>query len=754
MARWLLYAAIFLTPLFFLPWTLFPLNLNKQFLLTSLVLLALISWLIKSVVKGELIFAKNYLSWFVLALVAFTGLSAFFSKSRSFRFVGLEGSEVDVLINLLTFGLLYFLLGSVSKKESELKNFLSCFLWSSLLVLLMSVSHFLGFWFWPWSFTKVVTFNTIGTTNALAIYFGLALVVLLSLICKRVFVSRVAKIATGIFAAALFISILLISYWPVFIGLALIMLALLTNNNFISKWLLLSVAIVSIFIVLVSFNFIKLKLPIFDLPAEITPSLQASWNVAKNTIQEGAKNFVFGSGPATFSYQYSLYRNPSLNSTSFWDLRFSQGYNAILTHLVNWGFIGTILFLAVLIYSLILISKLFFNKHASGSSLAWAIESGIVYLVLLLFFYPQNYVLYFSLFLFLGLLVAKNSIISDKYQSLSLTESSRKTFIFSLGMMILVALSTLALYINGQRYIGALYFAQGVKIANTSGDIDQALPYLLSGLDLDPKNDSYLQTLSSAFLIKVNNDLNKANLLSKALQMARRSTEVNPRNSANWLILAKTYESIILLVSGAAEESFKAYDEAIKLEPNNPAIYAGLGRAHLALADRFTQELSGINKEKRNLEYSLAIANFDKALSLKSDYAPAHFSLVQVFDRQGKTEEAIARGERLRSIALSDSDKSNDVGILFQLGLLHYQAGRLNKSRDFFESVAQLAPDYSNALYFLGLIYDKQGDSKGALELFRKISKLNPQNEEVKKIISNLISGRSALSGVKEAPVE
>ncbi len=773
-SKWCLYLAVFLTPLFFLPFTLFPVNLNKQFLLTSLVIIAFIIWLIGGIAKKELIYAKSHLNWLVLVLTIFVAASAFFSRSYHVGFMGMEGNEVDVFINVITFGLLYFLLASSIKKEAELKGLLNCFLLSSLLVLLMSVSQFLGLWFWPWSFAKNVTFNTVGTTNALGVYLGLALVVIITQIYNKVFVSNISKILSSIFGSALFISILLIGYWPIFIGL-IVFASILMIVNLKSKKnfkLPLSILALSALFLLINFNFIKIQLPVFNLPAEITPSFQASWNIAKSTIQEGVKNFIFGSGPATFGYQYSLHRDVSLNSTPFWNSRFSQGYNAFLTHLVSWGFVGTIIFKVILLFSLLLIFKLLAKKYLPNQSNIREIEMGLLYLILLLFFYPQNYVLYFSLFLFLGFLVAKESIVENRYQSISLFGSSQRTLSFSLALMSLLVLVVAVLYVNTQRYIGAIYFAYGVGVANEADDIDKALPYLLSGLDLDHKNDLYLQVLSSAFLIKINNILGLDNLpvsdlqvqfssnIDSALQMARRSTEVNSGNSLNWLALARVYESMILFVSGSAEESFKAYDNAIKLEPNNPALFTGLGRAHLSLADRLTQEKE--TKEKINTEHGLAIVNFDKALVLKPDFAPAHFSLVQVFDRQNKTEEAIARGERLRAVVLSDNNSDNDVGILFQLGLLHYQAGRFNESKDLLEEAIQLVPDYSNALYFLGSIYDKQGDTKGALELFSRISKLNPDNEEIRQIILNLQDGHSALNDItgkdvrsrKEAPIE
>jgi tetratricopeptide (TPR) repeat protein len=62
----------------------------------------------------------------------------------------------------------------------------------------------------------------------------------------------------------------------------------------------------------------------------------------------------------------------------------------------------------------------------------------------------------------------------------------------------------------------------------------------------------------------------------------------------------------------------------------------------------------------------------------------------------------------------------------------------------------KLAENYSNAMYFLGLTYDKLGDKQKALEQFQKVSDLNPDNADVKKIVSNLQAGKKALDGLDQ----
>jgi tetratricopeptide (TPR) repeat protein len=80
------------------------------------------------------------------------------------------------------------------------------------------------------------------------------------------------------------------------------------------------------------------------------------------------------------------------------------------------------------------------------------------------------------------------------------------------------------------------------------------------------------------------------------------------------------------------------------------------------------------------------------------------------------------------------------------------------------ERAVSLNTNYSNARYFLGLIYDRQGDKERALKEFAQIEILNPDNQEGKVILQNLREGRGALESIvppaeppekrKEAPVK
>jgi len=65
-----------------------------------------------------------------------------------------------------------------------------------------------------------------------------------------------------------------------------------------------------------------------------------------------------------------------------------------------------------------------------------------------------------------------------------------------------------------------------------------------------------------------------------------------------------------------------------------------------------------------------------------------------------------------------------------------------------------LDPDFANARYFLGLLYDQAEDKESALDQFQRIAKLNPDNEHIQQIIANLKAGLPALGSPELGPPE
>ena len=92
--------------------------------------------------------------------------------------------------------------------------------------------------------------------------------------------------------------------------------------------------------------------------------------------------------------------------------------------------------------------------------------------------------------------------------------------------------------------------------------------------------------------------------------------------------------------------------------------------------------------------------------------------------------------------------------LFFRLGLLYYKKESWNEAREEFKGAVAINKDYSNARYFLGLVYDKQKEKKLAIEQFERVMELNPENETVKSILDNLKNGKEALAGLDDQQIQ
>lgn len=306
-----------------------------------------------------------------------------------------------------------------------------------------------------------------------------------------------------------------------------------------------------------------------------------------------------------------------------------------------------------------------------------------------------------------------------------------------------------------QNYVAEVYHSRGLSFL-AQRNYDKAIQSMEKAIKINPKMDIYWRDLSQAYLFKLQDLIRTSQslsaektrneilfLASKSVNAAKTATDLNPKNVANWNVRGYIYQSMIGILGGSDDWAIKSYKKALEIEGNNPFIYTQLGRSYLGKAD-LAKQMKKEDKEKKDLEE--AMKNFQEALKIKSDYAPALYQIAQVYIREGKTKEGIKKLEEAQAVA------PLDVGLAFQLGVLYYSNGEIDKAQGEFEKAVKISPEYSNARYYLGLIYDQKGEKEKAIEQFKEIEKYNPDNKLVKNILQNLKSGKSALEGISNLP--
>ena len=754
-SRLSLYVLGALIPLWFLPITQNSLDFQKQALLAVLVFAGVVTWMAALLQAGK---ATIRLAWQAPLLLAFLAaglLSVLFSLWPAGSFWGFP---LDITNGFLTQALFICFAFLVMNAFSETKQ-----LFKLLLVTLFSVfaaSLFAGaqifklLSFLPFPFASTQLFNTLGSPNGIAMIAAALLPLALALwFVSRFFLRLLLWIVVGVFFATL-VFVKFSSAWIVCITGLLVLLALGMWNMKKRKesgWIFLPVGflVLSLFFLLV-----RMQIPgIPQLPAEVSPSWQGELGILSQTLKEHA---LFGSGPGTFVFDYSKFHSPALNQTTFWGTRFSAGAAQVLDIAVTLGALGILVFIALLVTTLFASFRALFGSNPeSGQNGSWLVGLGMTAsfasLVVSFMLYPANFTLWFLFWMLLGGL----GMFASKDMKVSLAPPSLLSVASSFVFLLVLVFGLGLLFVGGQRYAAELYYMGSARLAQ-QGDVEGAIEKLQTALRLNPGMDLYWRDIAQLFLARIGR-INQDDSLSgeqkqqqtqvavnNAVSAVRNATTVAPANVANWNVQGSVSQNL-LAVAGAKELAVQAYEQAAKLEPASPFAWGELGRVYVLFANQ-----QGIPATLKDESLQKAFENLDRAIQLKSDYAPAHFLKAAAYELQGKSAEAASQLEALKVAS------PKDVGLAFQLGMVYWQKEDVARAQREFLSAKQLNPNYSNALYMLGLTYDKQGNKSAALREFRQVSSLNPENEGVKSIIKNLEEGKPALEGIvsSEPPIQ
>lgn len=751
-----LYLVLLLAPIFFFPLTQNVLDFPKQFLVLVLVLISLIGWLGKIIFEGKLILNQNKIFYLVLFLIFISLLlSLAFSLNPRFSLFGSPLEVSDSFLTLILFLLFTFLLFNSFETKIEFLYLIFFLLFGGAIAGIFNLFQIYNIFIFPFDFSKTSSFNFIGTPNSLAVFETLLLPISLALLFKS---KGKFKIIFGFLSAILFLNIILINFKTAWL---LLIIEILILSVFIfgekvkveSLSILMAVLVISIF-----FYFFPLPLPWFpSLPPEISLSLPAEVYIIREAFKNSLKNLILGTGPATFIFDYSLYRSPLLNQTIFWGTRFSRGHSIFFDWILTKGIFGGLIFLFLFVFSFIFIFSKLGEKNQKDEffEIKLGLSSALIGSIFSAFLYPFNFSLFFIFWFLVGgvlFFLNQKSIIID-FSSPAIILLTNTIFV----LVIVFSLSTI--FTQVQKFIADVYYFKGIR-ASQIGNLDLAINYLQRAININSSLDLYWRDLSQVYLSKANavsqdsrltleekRDLTNSALVSGA-QAIERAIAILPQNVANWNVRGFFYQNLVG-IERAAEQSLNSYQMAIQLEPVSPYSYAEKGRVYILMAQDFAKK-GDEKSQKENLNFAISI--LQKSLELKPDYAPAHYLLAVAYDQLGESEQAISKLEETKSIA------PGDFGLSFQLGILYWRKNEIQKAKEEFERAINLNPDYSNAHYMLGLVFDKMGEKEKAILEFEKVSKLNPENVEVKKILENLRKGLPPLEGIslpmQEVPSE
>jgi tetratricopeptide (TPR) repeat protein len=766
--RILIYAATVILPLFYLPFTSSVLEYNKQLLLIVVASVGLIVWLLGIVVSGKLTIRTTPIDKGVGAVLIAAIVATIFSVVRIKSIFGLATSLSSSLITIAALSVFYFLIvNTLHDRGRMLRSALSL---SAALALVLGLAQMFTWYFLPGAFTHSRAFDLVGSLNSLGILAGVCLALFAKTGIRGAIRFDAIVAGVGIVAGILVLAIL---NWWVFWAVALAgMLAIIGFDSLnaarlaqdygqpkrgrfaLSRFIIpMTVIVLGAFLLLVNFNPVSLKQ---NFPTEINPSQRVSWHVTRQVMEQ---KLLYGYGPENFSLAFDRFGASEMAETRLASTRFFDAFSEAFTVAVHGGILA-LLALAILLGCIVQVIMRFSGAISAsatrGESAIFAAKSSgtlaaVVAMSTALFLYPFNITLLFIWYVLLalaGLIVA-----GDRSRTIDIEERPLYSLFASIGFIIALILVLTALYSVVTMYLADSRYARALSATTPSGASDG----LARAIALNGANDQYLRDASQAMILVLRDeaggqgnvqDLERTtriqNLMASAVQLAQRATQVAPLESLNWNNLGLVYQSLTGLVDNVEQLAEDAFSKASQLRPGDPGFDNEIGALWLARADLLQQIARGGARAQAltpQINDSLARAEtaFKRALDLSPNFGLAIYNLGAVYDRQGRVDEAIAQLERIAPY------NANDPSLMFELGLLYIRANRHADAVLVLQRAVLLAPQYSNARWYLALLLEEKGDLDGALAQLYEIQKSNPDNEALQQKITQLEAGKQSI---------
>jgi len=751
-----LLSTLFLSLFFFIPYVPVTLDASKGFLLSVGTTLSVFFWLIARLGEGKFTIPKDRLIIVAAVIPLVFLIASFFSSSLYISLFG-NGFEIGTFGSMLILFVIFFLSSMYFQTEKRLWYFFGAlflgalilsvfelsYLFYNLISSYNSLSGFSGGNFFPNLLQGISSGNLVGSWNNFALLFGL--IILLSVFTIEFLKSK------GFF--------LFVQYFLLVTGLFFLIII-----NIPLVWILVGIFSVVIFVYSVSIQHAgirivhgggeKKRFPFTALIVifvcltfligsnslggliskyinlsnpEVRPSIVTTSQIAWKSIKH---NPLLGTGPNTFAIDWALWQPKEIASTIFWNSDFNNGYSTLSTFVVTTGILGLLAWIAFFIIfvirgiqSLRVALKDPLSNYFILTTFMVSLYSWITFII-----YTPNILMLMLAFsssgILIGILVYRQVIGVKEFSFLN---DPRNSFFAILSLMVLMIGTLSVTYLYVEKFTSVIYFSKSLNANSTIESLSQSEKMLNNAISLD-KNDIYYRTLSQVYIaeigVLVNNDKisqdtlksNLQQLINYAQNSASMAVSQNPKQYLNYVNLGNIYSSLVpLSVDSSYESAMSSYSKAQTLAPNNPSII--LAKAQL----EFTKKN---NDESRKL--------IQQALDLKLNYTDALFLLAQIESSEGNTALAIKQVEKAVQIS------PNDSTIFFRLGLLRYNNSEYENAKNAFEQAVIIDNSYLNARYFLGLSYQKLGRNSDALIQFKILSKVLPDNQDVKKAIESL----------------
>ena len=131
-------------------------------------------------------------------------------------------------------------------------------------------------------------------------------------------------------------------------------------------------------------------------------------------------------------------------------------------------------------------------------------------------------------------------------------------------------------------------------------------------------------------------------------------------------------------------------------------------------------------------QLDIAVQNYEKALSIKPDYAKAHYNLGSALQELGKLHDSVKSYENSIALEPENAQAHNNLAIVLR------ELDQLEEAEASCRKAIVLDPEYAEAYSSLSIILYANGDLNSALESIEKAYSINPKIKIIKLLLAVL----------------
>lgn len=615
--------------LFFIPLILFPttselFEFNKMVATYILTVLIVSLWVAKMISQRKIIFRRTILDIPLLIFLSTQIISTLISLDPRTSLFGYYSRFNGGLLSSFTYALLYWAWVSnldAKKTVSSLKFLLM----SAVLVSLYGILEHFGIDknIWVQDVAERV-FSTLGQPNWLAAWLVALIPISWAFALKEKLDIRNRKLWIWTLVSLIFfITILFTKSRSGLLGFGAA-LVIFWGPNLRKKWkkalfLILPLAICALVIGTPWTRQLPSSPQGTSLETGGTESGKIREIVWKGALEIWKHYPLFGSGVETFAYSYYNFRPIEHNLVSEWDFLYNKAHNEYLNFMATTGTLGIVSYLALIIFSLLLIFK-------SKSDFKFAFLGGYGALLVTNFFGFSVVPTSLLFFLFPAFAVTLSQGRSEgKVQSMQMAKSNNEQKIL---LAILLIVTGYLLIVIARYWYADLLYAKG-KALNDQGTFVNGRQELVKAVSFSPREPVFWDELSQsstgiAVSLQEAAEKQKAQEFADvAIKESQKATGLSPKNVNLKRNRATLFIKLSALDAHYLTKAIEAINEAIDLAPTDAKLVYNLGLTYLRTG----------NTDK-------ALESFEKAIAMKPNYRDARLALALVFIDKGQKPQA------------------------------------------------------------------------------------------------------------------